>query len=41
MNSIDIVKAIAKQGLDLRKSIHHIGNVYYDYPNKTLHQYDA
>jgi hypothetical protein len=34
MNSIDIVKAIANQGLDLRQSIYHIGNIYYDYPNK-------
>ncbi len=34
MNSIDIVKAIARQGLDLRKSIHHIGNVYYDHPGR-------
>ena len=34
MNSADIVKAIAKQGQDLRKSIHDIGNLYYDYPNR-------
>lgn len=34
MSSIDIVKAIARQGLDLRKSIHHIGNVYYDHPGR-------
>lgn len=34
MNSIDIVKAIAGQGLELRRSIHHIGNVYYDNPAK-------
>jgi hypothetical protein len=32
MNSIDIVKAIARQGLVIRESIHHIGNIYYDHP---------
>jgi hypothetical protein len=34
MHSLDIVKAIAKQGLDLHKSIHQIGNVYYDHPGR-------
>jgi hypothetical protein len=34
MNSIDIVKAVAQHGLDLRKSIHHIGNVNYDHPGR-------
>ena len=34
MNSIDIVKAVAQHGLDLSKSIHHIGNVNYDHPGR-------
>lgn len=34
MNSIDIVKAIAKQGLDLRKFIHQIGKANYDIRGK-------
>jgi hypothetical protein len=34
MKAADIVKAIARQGLDLRKSIHHIGSVNYDIPGK-------
>jgi hypothetical protein len=34
MNSIDIVKAIARQGLDLRKFIHQIGKANYDLRGK-------
>src|SRR6516164_1638665 len=34
MNSIDVVRAIAKYGLDLHKSIHHIGNIDYGHPGK-------
>jgi hypothetical protein len=34
MNSIDVVRAIAKYGLELHKTIHHIGNIDYGHPGR-------